>query len=47
LLYSVEGVIKDFSAIKFEITKRKTITLNERDYHKGEAVVIRIEGTKR
>jgi SAM-dependent methyltransferase len=46
LLYSLENIVSDFSELEFEYFKKEIVTLDEGDFHKGEAVVIRFVGIK-
>ncbi|MEW6702425.1 MAG: class I SAM-dependent methyltransferase [Bacteroidota bacterium] len=46
LLYSLEDVINDFIELDFEKFAKETIELNEGEYHKGKAAVIRFVGVK-
>jgi len=46
MLYSLEELKKDFENFDFKEAVVKTIILNEGDYHKGEASVIRIFAVK-
>tara|TARA_R110000868_G_scaffold172577_2_gene408439 strand:- start:3119 stop:3754 length:636 start_codon:yes stop_codon:yes gene_type:complete len=47
MLFSVEEIQKEFSGLKFEFLERRTILLDEGEYHKGEAEVIRFLATKK
>lgn len=46
VLNSLEDVVTDFQNLDFEQFSRETINLNEGNYHRGEAVVIRFVGKK-
>lgn len=47
LLYSLEEVINDFIDLDFEKLAKETVELNEGEYHKGKAAVIRFVGVKK
>lgn len=47
LLYSLEDVINDFIDLDFEKLAKETVELNEGEYHKGKAAVIRFVGVKK
>jgi|TARA_R110001606_G_scaffold9511_4_gene41023 SAM-dependent methyltransferase len=46
MLFSVEEIQEEFSGLKFEFLEQQTILLDEGEYHKGEAEVIRFLATK-
>ncbi|MBA4406606.1 SAM-dependent methyltransferase [bacterium] len=46
LLYSLQDIIEDFICLEFEKLSKEIIELNEGEYHKGKAVVIRFTGKK-
>ena len=46
MLFSVEEIQEEFSGLKFEFLEQGTILLDEGEYHKGEAEVIRFVATK-
>jgi hypothetical protein len=46
MLFSVEEIQAEFLGLKFEFLEQRTILLDEGQYHKGEAEVIRFVATK-
>ncbi|MEQ8218535.1 MAG: methyltransferase domain-containing protein [Arenibacter sp.] len=46
MLFSVEEIQAEFLGLKFEFLEQRTILLDEGEYHKGEAEVIRFVATK-